>query len=167
MPLNKQNAAAAHAALSAEISKQGISASFLPLAMLQLSHETAGFNSRVSRVNNLSGIKYVKQAYAKDSGIVSPEGNNYAAYNSYNDWAKDYLRIIKRMGADKASSIAEFAAILKKKGYYTDTQKNYEKGLISWRNQVGKMFSDVAGVIANNPGTTIIAILLLTFLIIK
>lgn len=112
----------------------GMAAAFLPLALAQLAFETGGFKSRVLTAdNNLSGIKYVGQKGAS-LGISSPEGNYYAHFNSYTDWARDYIRIISR-GSNppiQAADTADLAKRLKSNGYYTDTVNNYAAGLAAW-----------------------------------
>lgn len=112
----------------------GMSISFLPLALSQIAFETGGFKSRILSVdNNLSGIKYVKQAGATQ-GSLSPEGNYYAHFGTYNAWAKDYIRIISR-GSNppiKATDTTDLAIRLKANGYYTDTVNNYTRGLAAW-----------------------------------
>lgn len=148
MALNTTYANLAKVALLAEMKNKKQPVRLLPFYMQQLAHETAGFNSRVSKVNNLSGIKYNKNGFAKDSGIESPEGNNYAAYDNLSLWAKDFLRIIERMGADKAQTIGEFSRILKSKGYYTDKEANYTKALNSWGPQMSKIIADIGKFIA-------------------
>lgn len=154
MALNKADALRAKQALEIEMKAQGLPLPLLSYSMLQLAHETAGFQSRVSKVNNLSGIKYSKNGFGYDSGIKPPanEGNtSYAGYKTYGDWAKDYLRIIKRMGADKATSLDNFSAILKKGGYYTDSQSNYIAALKSWLPQMKSVINTVLESVKNNP----------------
>jgi flagellum-specific peptidoglycan hydrolase FlgJ len=117
----------------------GVSAYFIPLAIAQLAHETAGFTSRVSEANNnLSGIKYINKPYQVNAskGLLSPEGNYYAKYDSIKDWAVDYVRILSR-GARPidAANITDLSNRLKQNGYYNDTVTNYTAGLLSWQGK--------------------------------
>lgn len=169
MAVDTNNALRAKQALEIEMKAQRMPLRLLDYFMPQLAHETAGFTSRVAKAaNNLSGIKYSKNGYGKDSGIRSPEGNNYAAYASYGEWAKDFLRIIKRMGADKAQSVQEFTSLLKKGKYYTDTQSNYTNALLSWVPQMKKFISKTVDSIKENPIPVIaIAIVVIGLLFIS
>lgn len=137
MALSQSQIAIAQQAATALLSA-GMSAAFLPLALAQLAHETAGFKSRVMAVdNNLSGIKFINSATIQKGatkGSASPEGNYYARFESINAWARDYIRIISR-GTNppiKATDTATLATRLKANGYYTDTVSNYAAALKSW-----------------------------------
>jgi flagellum-specific peptidoglycan hydrolase FlgJ len=116
---------------------RGVSIAFLPLAIAQLAHETAGFTSRVmTSDNNLSGIKYIGNSKQKNAtaGTRSPEGNYYAKFATIEDWATDYIRILS-MGARPidSTSVYDFANRLKQNNYYTDTVENYTAGLTAWK----------------------------------
>lgn len=115
----------------------------LRLAMLQVAVETGGFKSRVSKVNNMSGIKYSpKSAIAGeyDSGIKSPEGDNYSGYTDLNVWAKRYVQIVNRGSKPfEAATINDFAERLKKNKYFTAPLEEYKKALASWVPQIGKL----------------------------
>lgn len=107
----------------------------LPYILAQVSHETAGFNSKILITdNNASGIIYInkptKQKNAsKGSPFPKKEGQyNYARFATLKDWAKDYLRIIGTAAAS-AKSLPQFAQSLKNKGFYTDSVQNYSNGL--------------------------------------
>jgi hypothetical protein len=119
----------------------GMKETFLPLAIAQIAHETAGFNSKVAiTCNNLSGIKYIAKPYQIATACTnSPEGNNYARFANYTDWAKDYIRILS-MGYKpiNAKDVTDFAYRLKQNNYYTDSVANYKAGLNAWINK----FSD-------------------------
>ena len=166
--MNKDLSAKAIGVLGVEIKKQGLPSSFLNLAMLQLAHETGGFNSRVSRLNNLSGIKFSKNGFGYDSGVKPPpnEGNtSYAAYKSLNDWAKDYIRIVRKSGAQNAKTIQEFAAKLKAARYYGDTVERYTKGLLSWTGQLKDIVGEIPINTTNTTDTILILIIISSFLI--
>lgn len=149
--MNKQLAQQAKTALSRAITGAGLPLSTLPLLMLQLGVETAGFTSKVAlQANNLSGIIYVKQKGARDSGLPLPSqerkkyGNyNYAAYDNLDNWAADYVGILKRKGILPASSIEQFAAKLKEGRYFTADLSDYKKALASWLPSFKKIFADL------------------------
>ncbi len=118
--------------------------------MLQVAHETGGFNSHVADVNNESGIKWnpkgkiVKGEY--DSGIKSPEGNNYSGFDSTTAWADRYTNIIGSYKSKplEATSIEDFATRLKKSGYFTATLDEYTHGLNSWTATIKKYIGKIS-----------------------
>jgi flagellum-specific peptidoglycan hydrolase FlgJ len=151
---------AASALLSA-----GMSIGFLPLALAQIAFETGGFNSRILSVdNNLSGIKYVRQAGATQ-GSMSPEGNNYAHFANYTAWATDYIRIISR-GSNppiQQTDTASLANALKANGYYTDSVGNYANGLAAWLPAVSSISATAAKKKRTTTSLTIGLIFILLF----
>lgn len=134
----------------------GMKPAFLPMAISQIAHETAGFNSKVALTcNNLSGIKYIAKPYQKATACTgSPEGNNYAKFASYDDWAKDYIRILSRgyMPID-AKDIGDFAYRLKQNGYYTDSVPNYKAGLTAWYNKFSSVIEEAKKKQSNDTET--------------
>lgn len=74
---------------------------------------------------NYSGIKFVSYELQKATpGIISPEGNPYAKYQTFDDWARDFLRILSlnRGGMGKpieAKNANEFIARMRANGYFT------------------------------------------------
>ena len=140
--MDPAQAAKAKAVIVKVVESEGLPTTFINLAMLQLAHETGGFKSKISRVNNLSGIKYSVNGYGRNSGILPPKNEGptpYAAYDTLELWAKDYLRILKKSNAHRATSIEDFASRLKSKGYFTDTLSNYTKALKSWQPQISRL----------------------------
>ena len=119
----------------------GLSEEKAKLLLAQMLVETAGFTHRVAtEANNYGGIKYSPK-FNKDSGIKSPEGDNYARYNSIDEFIKDYLRIVSRGGNNapiKADTIAEYARRLKANKYYTAPEADYLKALKSWLPSIKK-----------------------------
>jgi hypothetical protein len=106
-------------------------------AAAQAMYESAHGLSNIAKThNNLSGIKYVGQKGAAP-GLPSPEGNKYAHYNSLNDWASDFVRILKmnpgRPWYD-SKDLGDYAARLKTNGYFTDSLDRYYKNLASVYN---------------------------------
>jgi hypothetical protein len=146
--MNTEKAKQAQQALLSALNDIGADPKKLPLLMRQTAHESGGFKSRVSSVNNLTGIKWAPKSAIKgefDSGIKSPEGNNYSGFTDLNAWAKRYVQIINR-GPKKpieATTVTDFAERLKANKYYTDTLANYTKALLSWGPQIDKLAAPI------------------------
>ena len=161
--MNTDKAKQAQQALVMALNNIGADPKKLPLLMRQAAHESAGFNSRVSSVNNLTGIKWSPKSAIKgefDSGIRSPEGNNYSAFTDYNAWAKRYVQIINR-GTKKpleATTVQDFAARLKANGYFTSTLESYTNGLLSWGPQIDKLAAPIT------VSAVVVLLIILTFL---
>lgn len=163
------NATTVTAAFAKVLEGKGLPLSSLRLIIPQVAHETAGFKHRLSQppINNMSGIKYSPKTAIKgerDSGIKSPEGNNYSSFDTLDVWANRHFNIVSR-GTNKpldASNLTEFAKRLKANKYYTDTVENYTKGLISWDRQLSKVLVNVPQIVK----TTTAVILLLIFVTI-
>lgn len=91
------------------------------LIYAQWAHETNGFTSSVFNKNqNAAGIEN--------------SDKSYKSYSSLQDFADDYTKVITgsryaNAGVLGAKTTEEFAAALKKGGYYEDTQANYTAGL--------------------------------------
>lgn len=120
----------------------GMKPEFLPIAIAQIAHETAGFTSNVAiTCNNLSGIKYIGKSYQNATKCTgSPEGNSYAKFENYTAWAADYIRILSNgYRPIDAKNVNDFAYRLKQNNYYTDTVTNYTAGLNAWLDR----FSEV------------------------
>jgi hypothetical protein len=105
--------------------------------MGQIAYETGHYkNQGTIKDNNLSGIKYYGQPGASPgSPAPKSEGPNpYAHYKSIQDWANDYLRIMKSVGKYRpleASSVEEFVTRLKKNGYFGGDLASYISGVKS------------------------------------
>lgn len=168
--MNKEVAAKAKAAIIKEMEAQKINPLLLDTIMAQLAHETGGFKSKLTLKNNLSGIKYSVNGYGKNSGILPPKNEGktpYAMYDTIDDWAKDHFRIIKRIGAHKATNTKQFAEMLKKGNYYTDTLSNYTRALISWLPQVKGLTPEIKKTIIGTGLIIAIGALSFYFLIYK
>lgn len=101
-------------------SKTGIPADFI---WSQWAHETGGF-SHVAKANNLAGIELPNKTYQ--------------AFNSLGDFADRYANILmskRYSGIADAKTLDQFAAILKRGGYYEDSMSNYLGGLQRWDRQ--------------------------------
>lgn len=148
--------------------------SALGLLLLASAHETGGYNSHVSKVNNLTGIKYSAKSAIKgeyNSGIKSPEGNSYSGFDTVDAWANRYYNILSRGGENsplKAKSVPDFAERLKGIGYYTDTVENYTNALNSWKGTISRYFKDIPfPIAATTSGLIVIILILLTINFIK
>lgn len=120
----------------------------------QWAHETGNFTNRgATDLNNFAGIK-------------NPGGHGYHEFGSVADFVDYYTRLIsdKRYvgaGTLQARNSNDFAAALKKGGYYEDSYQNYAKGIADWEggyNQSSTANSTihVGGVYVNvtNPNAT-------------
>lgn len=85
-------------------------------------HETGGFTNRgTTELNNLAGIRY-------------PGRKEYRKFDSVDDFADYFSRLLSgprysKAGVQNAKSSDEYAAALKKGGYYEDSYENYATGL--------------------------------------
>jgi len=99
----------------------------------QFYHETGGFASWLAEnANNFGGLKQFKdQPSWLTEDMTSPEGDNYQAFESPEDYAiyfGKYLGYYIENGIDKATTLEEYAAALKDGGYFGDTLENYING---------------------------------------
>ncbi len=92
----------------------------------QLSFETANFSSQeAEQDNNLSGITFANQSLATQGQkmpMAESKTGYYAHYNNYDEWAKDYLRILNTVGTARPlneDTVEGFVSALKKNGYFT------------------------------------------------
>ena len=174
--MNKELARQAKDAIVKEFAARKIPSENLSFVLPQMLVETAGFTSKVSRVNNLSGIIFVGQKLAYDSKIALPErerelyGNyTYAGFTSVDNWAKEYLNILQRKKVIPAKNLTDFAQKLKSAKYFTASLKDYEKALSSWLPQLKKMFLDVdfTAMTAASPVILILVVALIIFSLSK
>ena len=150
--------------LQAALKEKGLPQKALPFLMLQSAVESAGYTSKVYRTdNNVTGIKYSQNGYGS-VGTKSPEGDNYAHYDSLKSWAKDFIRILNRDGALAANSIDEYAAILKKGGYFGATLDEYKIALHSWVASFRKWLPMSFGADAQQLTLFAVIVLLLTII---
>lgn len=119
------------------LKRQGVKAENLPFLLAQVAFETGHYKNAGARIdNNFSGIRYFGQAGAT-AGTPAPKNEGKAPYAHYADadaWAKDYLRILTRVGKAKplqATTPEEFAHALKLNGYYTADESKYAAGIKS------------------------------------
>ena len=127
------------------------------LVFAQIMHETDGMTSKLSNdgSNNLSGIKYAGQSGAT-RGSASPDHDYYAKYNSLDDYANDFARILKNDGIDSSiKSVDQYATALKNHSYFTAGLSAYEAGMNSFKGQYAnggiRSFASGNGFISSQP----------------
>jgi hypothetical protein len=168
----QNNAATVTAAFAKVLQANGKPLSSLRLIIPQVAHETGGFRHRLSQppINNMSGIKWRPKTALKgekDSGIKSPEGDNYAAYDTLDVWAQRHYNIINR-GVNKpldALNVTDFAKRLKDNKYYTAPLDLYTNALVKWEKQLSKTLADVPQIAKT--GAVILLLIFITFLILQ
>jgi len=131
----------------------GFPAITIPWAVAQVMHETGGKIDRPLERDdfNISGINYAGQKLAT-RGVMKPvkEWKNknvaeyYAKFRNYDDWAKDYKRILSLNRAGKgrpieATTLNEFLNRLSANKYFMDSPSKYSVGLMRWYNQIKNM----------------------------
>lgn len=148
--MNRAIAEQAKQAVSEELKARNIPASNLCFLLPQMMVETAGFTSKLTNINNFTGIIYVGQSLANDSGIPLPAKEremygdyNYASFDSVRNWTKEYLNILQRKKVIPAKDLSDFANKLKAGRYFTASLEDYKKALCSWLPQLKKTFSDI------------------------
>jgi hypothetical protein len=144
----KADEAAKLQALEQALVNNGIEQPILNFALAQILLETGRFTRRSAVAtlnNNYTGIKFLNKSYQDaQRGSAAPPAeqdkanpnsplNFYAKFRDMNAWAKDYKRILS-FGAKPINStnIEDFAARLKRNGYYGSSQVTYEKLLKSF-----------------------------------
>jgi hypothetical protein len=117
------------------LKRQGVSADTMPFLLAQVAFETGHFKNAGARLdNNFSGIRYFGQKGAT-AGTPAPKNEGAAPYAHYatpDDWAKDYIRILTRVGKARpleAKTPEQFAHALKLNGYYTASESQYAAGI--------------------------------------
>jgi len=125
----------------------------IPWAVAQVMHETGGkIDSPLEQTDfNISGINYVNQKLAsrgRPKKVKEWADKNkpeyYAKFRSYDDWAKDYKRILSsnRGGKGKpieAPTLNEFLNRLSANYYFADSPSKYSVSLTRWLNQIKNM----------------------------
>jgi hypothetical protein len=130
-----------NAEIDQAIYNTAIEQSFNPIAAkliaAQARFESADYTSNVFKTdNNTSGIKYIGQPNAS-KGLLSPEGNYYAHFDTIQDCINDKivrLYNIKMGGVTPeqlkdSTDATEFANLLKQRGYYGSSASEYASGI--------------------------------------
>jgi len=152
----------------------------------QISIEGSNFTNPIGlNHNNWGGIKFENQNTPGiyDSGVVSSEGDNYAGYDSIDDFSKDYLRILTTV--DKHQPLQQttpeaFVTALKADGYFGGSLTDYinivkTNSVYYLKNVLKNIEQDVKDAatatittittvktnVKNNPGSTAIILLLI------
>lgn len=114
--------------------------------LAQVLHETGVFTvkSKVAELNtNFSGIKWLNKKHQKASkGSPVPPGervrpanspiNFYAKFDSPEDWARDYIRIVSTFGTKPlitAVDLKDYVTRLKKNKYFGGSESVYFKSM--------------------------------------
>jgi uncharacterized FlgJ-related protein len=146
--------------------EQGFNPIAAKLIVAQARFESADYTSNVfKRNNNTSGVKFIGQKNATQ-GTLSPEGNYYAKYNTIQDSLNDKivrLYNIRMRGVTpeqlkNAKDAAEFARLLKQRGYYGSSEAEYAAGLKSKLLRI-----NVVEFVQKNKFSLIIGLILLSY----
>jgi len=123
--------------VSQALLNQGVSRDVLPFILAQVAFETGHYKNAGARIdNNFSGIRYFGQSGAT-AGTPAPKNEGSAPYAHYADanaWAKDYIRILNKVGNARpleAKTPEQFAHALKLNRYYTADEAQYTQGIKS------------------------------------
>jgi hypothetical protein len=99
------------------------------ILIAQSKHETANWKSGLfENFNSLFGMKY-DDGSPGYRGPVSPEGDNYAAYDRWADSAKHLVKWLSDRNIPVTTSVEDYVKSIRAKGYFTDSESNYLNGL--------------------------------------
>lgn len=130
-----------------------VPANILPFIVAQVAHETADFNSRLLYDhNNATGITFANKPKMQKNAVKGrplPEAPqyNYARFDTLNDWAVDYLRLINK-GKNKplaALTVDDYIVRLKANNFFTDTIERYTAGVKKYLKKYSKLKPVVTG----------------------
>jgi hypothetical protein len=141
----------------------------------QLSIESSNFTDpKATDYNNFGGIKFYNQDEilpgVYDTGMISPEKDNYAGYDSIDDFSNDYLRILNTVGTARPlqqTTPENFVQALATNGYFTGDLSNYinivktnsayylNNVLTNLKQDVKAVATAATTAIKKNPATTI------------
>jgi hypothetical protein len=119
----------------------------LPYIVAQVAHETGDFKSKLLYDhNNATGITFANNSKLQKNakkGRPLPEDSryNYAIFDSINDWAIDYIRLIKR-GKNKpmeAKDIDEYINRLKANNFFTANIDLYKTAVKKFIKKYGNI----------------------------
>lgn len=106
--------------------------SYEPWLIAQSKHETSNWKSSLFKNHkSLFGMKMSERVdWDGYTGPVSPEGNNYAGYFSYEDSAQHLLNWLRYNHIPaNLQSVDDYVKAIRSKGYFTDTLDNYINGV--------------------------------------
>lgn len=120
----------------------------------QLMHESAN-GSHTAGKNNYGGVTYAGQEGAS-KGAKQPDGNAYYAnFDSLDDFANAYKKILDRMGVSGTKDADKYAHKLSQKGYYTAPESEYAASLKDRAKKYangGKVTTETNAIIGEVPG---------------
>jgi uncharacterized FlgJ-related protein len=134
---------------------EGASDTFARIVLAQMLHESANFTSNVFKSNNNPlGMKVPsvrKSPYIIGAGTNAPanEGKTpYAKYASLGDATHDLFHWLRfnKVDFQKITTPELYAAVLKQKGYYGDTQQNYSNAITRFFTQLSSVAFTSGGV---------------------
>lgn len=124
----------------------GLPPTLASLLIAQAQHETGNFTSNIFRnYNNAFGYSFVPGArYQVGAGSIADNGQPVAAYRNIEDSTKEvvdwiYRRVAEGVFPKDLNTIVspeQYAALLKKAGYYQDSVANYTAGIKAFFKQV-------------------------------
>lgn len=123
---------------------EGLSPKLASFMVQQAKFESGNYQSDVFKdCNNSYGYKYVGQSLSTGPCNGSPEGDNYAGYESVADSAKEVARWIKRREDQfkDVNTSDDYSAVLKKNGYFGDNLERYQKGLRRYAESVKSLMN--------------------------
>jgi hypothetical protein len=127
------------------------------LIVAQARHETGGYTSNVFKTcNNCFGYKWVGQSSAAGPCTSSPEGNEYAKYNTIEQSTHELTQWIRRRQTEgkfpadlhTINTPDQYGDLLKTAGYFGDSLTAYVNGLIYWLQKIGSTITSPASVTA-------------------
>jgi Mannosyl-glycoprotein endo-beta-N-acetylglucosaminidase len=126
----------------AELLSAGIPPALAVLATAQSGHETGGWTSHVYKTdNNAFGYGYTGTSYKQ-----------YPSVEASADDLADYLARRENEGSFPAlgtiTDPGQYAMLLKSAGYYTDSESNYQAGIM---NYINNALSAAVEIVAANP----------------
>lgn len=113
----------------------GVKSSVIPFMVAQTAFETGNFKSKLFKDhNNATGIVFTGKTNQKNAtkGRPLPEDGRYfyAKFNTLEDWAKDYVRILSMKSKPiEATNVDDFVVRLKANKYFSAPIEEYSKGV--------------------------------------
>lgn len=142
--------------------KTGFPINSIKYSVAQALHETGNKIDQPHEIDgkNWSGITYINnkllQKNAKRGNLKPKEDwsnpnipEYYAWFETVEDWARDFKRLVSRNNGLKgkpieATTLQDYVARLKANHYFGDTEKNYFSSLTFWLEKVKKTIQDNA-----------------------
>lgn len=139
------------AATSGNSNNDGLPSSLAELLVDQSAHETNGWTSNFFQNGNAAFGYSCDSNSAWQSGCSTSNADNgvkVGYYNSIEDSTQEivdwiYRRVKEGKFPSDLSTITtadQYATLLKKAGYYGDSQSNYASGLKRWANSLSDFF---------------------------